>query len=127
MLDPRQERDARRKAWLGVVVGLGVAVGLAVLVGNLYLASQPEAVPAPVRDLRAIDAGLGEGCRLSTASRYGAVVDVLTRPEPGAMVRRTLDNGVPLEVVSIRRDYVEARLDGETVWFDRRDVRSECP
>lgn len=127
MLDPRQERATRRKAWLGVVVGLGVAVGLAVLVGNFYLASQPETVPPPVRDLRSIDAGLGEGCRLVSASRYGAAVDVLTRPEPGAMVRRTLDNGAPLEVISIRRDYVEARLDGETVWFDRRDVRSECP
>lgn len=127
MLDLREEKRARRNAWLGLAVGLAIAVGIGLVVGQGYLASRPETEPPPVRDLRAVDAGLGEGCALVAASRVTAEVETRARPAPDAMVRGTLPNETRLEVISVRRDYVEARVAGDVVWIDRRDVREECP
>ncbi|MCB9617585.1 MAG: hypothetical protein H6722_34560 [Sandaracinus sp.] len=126
-MDLREERRTRRAAWSGLLIGLAVAVGLGVLVGYGYLASQPEAVPPPVRDNRVVQDAISEGCHLVTASRGGAEADLLARAEPGAMVRGTLPNDTRLDVVSVRRDYVEARVRGDVVWIDRRDVREVCP
>lgn len=127
MLDLREEKRTRRKAWMGVLVAVLVAVGIGLVVGQAYLSSQWESEPPPTRDLRNVDGEIGEGCRLFTQSAVTAEVEVLARPEIGAMVRGTIPNGSELDVVSVRRDYVEVRRDGEVVWIERRLVRQECP
>lgn len=127
MLDLREEKRTRRKAWMGVLVAVLVAVGIGLVVGQAYLSSQWESEPPPTRDLRNVDGEIGEGCRLFTESAVTAEVEVLARPEIGAMVRGTIPNGTALDVVSVRRDYVEVRRDGEVVWIERRLVRQECP
>jgi len=127
MLDLREEKRTRRKVWMSVLVAILAAVGIGLVVGQAYLASQWESEPPPSRDLRNVDGEIGEGCKLFAESRVTPEVEVLARPELGAMVRGTIANGTELDVVSVRRDYVEVRRAGEIVWIERRHVRQECP
>lgn len=125
-MDPRLERQTRRRTWLGIVVGLGVAVGVGATVGALVLWGDPGTEPPPLRDLRAIDAGLEEDCAMVVGNPTGTEAPVYARPGLDELVTTSISNDTLLEVVSVRRDFVEVRLDGRVGWIERRYTKRVC-
>ncbi len=118
------ERDKQRevgKMWVGVFAALVVIV----LICYALYEIGPENEPPPVNDTREIDAGLAPGCTLR-ATQPGSAVPVHRRPGPGEMIVGEVPHDAELDVISVRRSWVEVRgpLAG---WIDRRFVVTVCP
>lgn len=120
-MDDRETKQQVGKMWVGV---LGALVVIALICVALYEIG-PENEPPPVNDTRSLDAGLAPGCALR-ASQPGSTVPVHHRPGPGEMIVGDVPHDAELDVISVRRAWVEVR--GPVAgWIDRRYVVTVCP
>lgn len=108
------------------MLGLGLAVAVGGVVGALVLWGDPGTEPPPLRDLRVIDAGLEEDCALVVANPIGGDAPIHARPGVDELVLTSVANDTPLDVVSVRRDFVEIRHEGRTGWIERRYTTRVC-
>ncbi len=120
-MPPKTEKDFVAKMWL-MTLGAIVLIGGGVLVvaGVIHF-TDPEYTPAPRQNTISVDAGV---CSYR-ADRLGGELEVRRRPARDEMVVGSIPHDVPLDVVSVRVDFIEIR--GPIAGFvDRRHTRADC-